>query len=285
MLSFLFWNLNGNGPTDRSEAMRTRIRRLAKHFDVDLFVFVESAFAPTEVAALLNTANAGTYWHSISESQHVQCFHRLPRTDVVDQYTSPDGRLSIRRLFVQPREILLVALHAPSQRDLKRNEIKDAIHDYRSYITQMEDSLRIRRTIVAGDMNLNPFDDGMVSSHAFHAVMSKDRARRGERTVFGVKRRFFYNPMWSFFGDRNRIPGPPGTYHYAKSGPIVYYWNMFDQVLLRPDLMDDLHDLRILANDGEESLLTPTGLPNRRTASDHLPVFFQLRLDAKEKRQ
>ena len=152
----------------------------------------------------------------------------------------------------------MVALHAPSQwPSLDRAEIKDVVSDYRSYITQMEESLNIRRTIVVGDMNLDPYDAGMVSSHAFHAVMAKELARRGHRIVSGVRRRFFYNPMWGFFGDRT--PGPPGTLHYAKSGSIAYYWNMFDQVLLRPEVMDELDEVQILTTDGCESLLNAKG--------------------------
>jgi hypothetical protein len=280
MISFLFWNLNGNSPTNRSDQMRTRIGRIAVHFGIDVFVFVESKFEPSRLAGFLTSVGAGQYWYAQNDCPHIQFFHRLSKERVVDQYSSPDGRLAIQRLFVRPEEIVLASLHAPSQLCHTRSEIKDAMTDYRNYIDQVEETLKTRRTIVIGDMNLNPFDDGLVSSQAFHAVMFKERARRERRQVRGVERRYFYNPMWGLFGDRTA--GPPGTYHYSKSSSIVYYWNMFDQLLLRPQLMDDLHDVRILEQDGVESLLDSKGRPNRLTASDHLPVFFRLRLDAKE---
>ena len=53
---------------------------------------------------------------------------------------------------------------------------------------------------------------------------------------------------------------------------------MYDQVLLRPELMNTLRDLRILTSDGVEPLVTPNGTPKKSNASDHLPLFFQLEL-------
>ena len=77
MLSFLFWNLNGNNPVDRTGAMRVRLGRLAETYDVDVFVFVEPAFGAAKVVDLLNAAKVGRYSHSKSECRKVQIFHRL----------------------------------------------------------------------------------------------------------------------------------------------------------------------------------------------------------------
>ncbi len=82
--------------------------------------------------------------------------------------------------------------------------------------------------------------------------------------------RFFSNPMWGCFGDRT--PGPPGTYYYPRGS----YGHLFDQVLLRPALMDALTELRILEDDGVESLLTDRKRPRASQASDHLPILFRL---------
>jgi hypothetical protein len=53
---------------------------------------------------------------------------------------------------------------------------------------------------------------------------------------------------------------------------------MFDQVLLRPSLMDSLAELRILDSDGQGPLVTERGRPRSSTASDHLPILFRLDL-------
>ena len=80
--------------------------------------------------------------------------------------------------------------------------------------------------------------------------------------------------MWGYFGDKS--PGPPGTYYYSATNPINYFWNIYDQVLVRPGVLDWFHDLSILDHDGKESLLSGNGLPNKSQASDHLPLIFRI---------
>jgi hypothetical protein len=84
--------------------------------------------------------------------------------------------------------------------------------------------------------------------------------------------------MWGLFGDRT--DSPPGTYYYASSEQRVFFWTMFDQVLIRPDLLPrfDPKDLEILHSDGTASFLTTDGTPDATTASDHLPLLFRLSL-------
>ena len=128
---------------------------------------------------------------------------------------------------------------------------------------------------------MDPFETGVVGAAGLHAMMSKDVPTRynGERIVNSNSFNFFYNPMWSFFGDLSN--GPPGTHYYPKSEQVSYFWHMFDQVLIRPDLFDrfDFKSLKILDDDGENSLLTSDGRPNSRDFSDHLPIFFRINLE------
>ncbi len=133
-----------------------------------------------------------------------------------------------------------------------------------------------RRTILVGDLNMNPFDAGVVGAQALHAVMTRQLARREEREVMGRAYRFFYNPMWGHFGDRTS--GPAGTYYHHASNPGNLFWNMYDQVLLRPDLMDQLIELQILISDGQDDLVTKGGLPKKTDGSDHLPILFRMNL-------
>lgn len=56
---------------------------------------------------------------------------------------------------------------------------------------------------------------------------------------------------------------------------------MFDQVLVRPDLLSCFHDgdVEILTRVGSESLLNlETEVPDREVASDHLPIVCNLSL-------
>ena len=52
--------------------------------------------------------------------------------------------------------------------------------------------------------------------------------------------------MWGLLGDGSR--GPAGTFFHRHAEQEAYFWNMFDQVLVRPALLDrfDFKDLAIL---------------------------------------
>jgi hypothetical protein len=139
------------------------------------------------------------------------------------------------------------------------------------------------RTAVVGDLNVNPFHDGMLDVRGLNAVWDRNTVKRKDPRRFGKigpeAFPMFYNPMWSHLGDRT---APSGTYYYDQSNPEVDpLWNIFDQVLIRRDLIDrfDVERLRILTTDGLVSLTTPDGRPDRDLASDHLPILFQLNLN------
>ncbi len=75
------------------------------------------------------------------------------------------------------------------------------------------------------------------------------------------------------------------TYQHQVDVLILAEWaiptaTMLLAVLLRPDLMDRFpsEELRILTEDGDSSLLSPSGLPDKAAGSDHLPVLFKLDL-------
>lgn len=111
---------------------------------------------------------------------------------------------------------------------------------------------------------------------ALHAVLSRQVAYRESRTVQGSDYPFFYNPMWSHFGDADRKTA--GSYYYAHSGHVAYFWNLFDQVLIRPDLARrfDPFSLEILTSFCGQALVREDGQPDRERYSDHLPIVFEL---------
>jgi len=146
---------------------------------------------------------------------------------------------------------------------------------YSDFIQQAEKQVEHQRTIVIGDFNMNPYEKGMVNANGFNAVMSRSIAMNRERTLQGRQYGSFFNPMWGLMGDSS--PGSPGTHYYLPSGHSSYYWHTFDQVLVRPDLLDFVtpRSITILDTDGERSLLSRNGQPDKSWASDHLPLLFR----------
>jgi hypothetical protein len=262
----------------RTAALRTHLARIATIFAVDVVLLAESGFTPAEMAELLNGGKPGPYHYPPTNSSRIQLFTRLASGSVVDQFNdSSDGRLTIRRLTTPlNNDLLLAAIHFQSQMAWHPEEQALQATVTQQDISDTEDVVGHQRTVLVGDLNMNPFDLGVVGAQALNAVMTRELARSEERTVAGQPYRFFYNPMWGCFGDRTA--GPPGTYFYSASTPRSYFWHVFDQVLLRPGLMDALNELRILDGDGQESLLTVRGRPRSSEVSDHLPVLFRLNL-------
>jgi len=84
--------------------------------------------------------------------------------------------------------------------------------------------------------------------------------------------------MWSYFGDISS--GPAGTYYYDTGTQVNFFWNMFDQVLIRPDLLDAFQneEIKILTEVRGNSLLANSGRPDISFGSDHLPILFRLNL-------
>ena len=132
-------------------------------------------------------------------------------------------------------------------------------------------------TVVVGDFNLDPFDEGLVMAAGFHAMMDRGLVSPKGRIVNGIRHPFFYNPMWKLYGSRTETSLPPGTYYYDKSENLRYYWHLFDQVLIRPGLLANFRDLdlEVIDHDGRSSLRAE-GKPNANLFSDHLPIFFKL---------
>jgi hypothetical protein len=83
--------------------------------------------------------------------------------------------------------------------------------------------------------------------------------------------------MWGKMGDSSG--GTPGTYYYSSSAYISYFWNTFDQVLLRPNLLDFFshNDLKVISKIGDKHLMTEQGIT--AAYSDHLPIMVKLQIE------
>jgi hypothetical protein len=277
MLTVLFWNLMGNHVESwpsREQRLRVALGRMATEYEVDLFVFAESAFDPADLLATLNRRRTNRYELPDNPVHKIQVFSRLPGGSVQSQFDSEDDRLTIRRVRTPRTEVLLAGLHSPSPLHWRPESQSLYAPRLRDAIVRTEDAVGHTRTVVVGDFNLSPFEAGLVG--AFSAVMTKELASRGDRTVSGRPERFFYNPMWGMFGDRTA--GPPGSYFKHESEPVAYYWGIPDQVLVRPALMDRLTEVRIVDFDGQESLVTDLFRPRKADLSDHLPVLVKFRV-------
>ncbi len=271
MLTFLLWNINRQQPI-------LQLARLVAAHDVDVVLLIESGFQNAGDVLLALNATAQPQFRLLSSKvKAVTMFAKFS-----SQFTSCEfekGRLIIRRFFLPGREdFLLAAVHFPSK--LWMNNRSQAVEcgKLADKIRQVEEDIGHSKTLLVGDLNMNPFESGMIAAGSLNAVMTRAVAERGIRRVQRADYRFFYNPMWSLLGDGNR--GPAGTYYRDSADHHDYFWNMFDQVLVRPQLLPSFQNehLHIISEDGVESFLEAAGIPNADGISDHLPIVFKLNI-------
>jgi len=195
------------------------------------------------------------------------------RTNMVEIEHGPESSYYTIKKFTLKNNFvfLMVAVHLPSK--LNQNFITQTLEatEFKDEIELAEKQLETDNTFVVGDFNMNPFEYGMVSASAFHSVPCKRVASSNARKIKNREHKFFYNPMWNLFGD---IDNNPGTYFHRDSQQTVYFWNILDQVILRPSLIGyfKLEELKILKNIDQSSLVSEDDRPN---VSDHLPIVFK----------
>lgn len=267
---FLFWNIN-------RKPLAPVIADLAHEQRADIVALVECNIEPHVLLTALNSVEGSEFHLAPGLSKGIRIFSRFSRDFLTQMFDEERERLAIRRLSLPARsEILLCVAHLPSKLHWSSDDQLPECMELARKIANAEDTARHQRTVLVGDFNMNPFETGLVTASGLHAVMSREVASRGSRTVQGREYRFFYNPMWNHFGDANS--NTAGSYFYNAAKPNSYFWNVFDQVLIRPELAEkfDPKSLQILKSVGKESLVRGNGRPDRTTYSDHLPIVFEL---------
>jgi hypothetical protein len=243
--------------------------------EIDIVILLECNVEPVTLLQALNPTGQHGFHYSVGNSKAVRIFTRFSSEFLRPTFES--DRVSMRRLALPARsEILLTVAHLPSKLHWSGESQSFECAELARQIVNEEEKVGHRRTVLVGDFNMNPFEAGMVGAVGLNSVMSRTVAGRDVRTVQGREYRFFYNPMWGHFGD---VRGETaGSYYYDSAQHVNYFWNMFDQVLIRPELAQHFKpdQLRIVTRAGVHSLVGLDGRPDNTAFSDHLPLVFEL---------
>lgn len=269
MTTILFWNIN-------KKPLLKEIVFLCHANEVDILVLAECELSDVSILQAINPNLERKYLAPFNPSSYLSFFYRY-----TPQYISlvrDEGRTAIRRISPPiGNDFILVALHLPSKLRMQDKEQVFECVRVTELIKEAENRIGHDRTLVIGDFNMNPFETGVVGADGFHAMIDRNIAKKGSRKVQGKDCKYFYNPMWKLMGDNTH--GSLGTYYYQSSGHINYFWNTFDQVLLRPSLLDYFksEDLSIISQVGDKSLLKNNKID--KSFSDHLPIMIKLDIE------
>ncbi len=269
-LNILFWNLAQNAGLARSVAL------LAKTSSTDIIFLAECKINEVELVQELSKVTGRVFLRATPFASSIQAFHSLGRDRVRPIETSKRVN-AIELTDYGGSSFLLMGAHLPSKLHSDDYDGFQKGSLFKREIENIEDRVDCRNTIVIGDLNMNPYERGVVSIEGLNSLMDQKVVSRPIRRVEGRPSRLFYNPMWSLLGDRSS--GPSGSY-YRSSGNNSTCWQMLDQVLVRPEVLEkvSLEKVEILDRIGTTSLLSINLIPDKRRYSDHLPLIVNFTL-------
>lgn len=260
-MTVLFWNL---GPRKVGATLATeRLVALVEKTEADIVALAE---ADRVTARFLKCRPRGNVWVPKHKPQE-------DKTTLLVR----SGTASVERIGGSPRK--RSTFYEVSDRS--GNWILGVVHhiDVRNHppaartgVAQEEANLlrgKMRQkglpAIVIGDFNMDPYEEGMVSSLAYHALPTREIVSRGSRTVLFTETEMFYNPVWSYLGDLSQ--GMPGSFGGAPSGVISPGWHALDQVLISSALLErvDWEGTHWISAEG-----------HRERPSDHRPVHDEM---------
>jgi endonuclease/exonuclease/phosphatase (EEP) superfamily protein YafD len=263
MTQILFWNV-------KKKNLTSLVCAISSSTDADIVVLLESSVSPEETLKVLkeNVTQDFYYPKSIQDEPRFHCFCRNSELDLSEIHC--DSRTSVRILQIGQHKTLLILVHGVDVRNYDPETRQSRIQRLATQIRFLQEDKKITKSIFLGDFNMNPFEKGMNLPDGLNAMMTKECTKRGYRISDDNVYDFYYNPMWSLFGDNTG--GPAGTI-YNTSNQGIYGWSMFDQVIIHHSVVDLFDNVKILTEAGTESLMNKQGRPDAINASDHFPIL------------
>ena len=241
---------------------------LAKSTAADVIVLNENKVPSSETLCALQRDVVGDFSIPTPASEkRFHCFCRNPRLDLSEVHSG--FRTSVRKYRLGKQMFLLVLLHGLDMRNYDNETRQSFMQDLIRDLDFIREDKNIKRLILLGDFNMNPYDRAMNLATGLNAMMTKSCAAKGTRRHLEKNYDFYYNPMWSLLGDNTK--GPAGTaYDTSNQGP--YGWSMLDQVVLHHSIIPFFNKVEILTEAGEYSFMDKKGRPDAKNASDHFPI-------------
>ena len=268
-MKYLFWN------THKNKNINSILCDLIIENRISVAVLAEYSADIGDLIYLLHT-----YGMTMQQVPTVGCdrIHVIGETGLHIEPQLQTDRSSIQ---IIKEDTILCCVHLNSQiylDNIERREID--IEQIVGDILNLEEEMCTKNTIIVGDFNVNPYDKSCVSARYFHGIPIYKEAIRESRTIAGKEFYMFYNPMWNFLGDFHE---PYGTYYHSSSDTINPYWNVYDQVIIRPALRKQFVDssLKIITETARTSLLDRNKHPDHNI-SDHLPITFEIKEEKHE---
>lgn len=262
-MRIIFWN------TGKNARINPYIRDIIIDNKVDIAILAEYQADISNLKDML-------FAYGISMNQYLS--PGCDRITLLGRYENvkPAFQNTYCSLQVIRDKYILGSLHLPSKTYCDRRKKDIIIREIIYEIQALERTLLCENTIITGDFNENPYESGCLAADTFHSLPCYTETERKYREVLINRFKMFYNPMWNLFGD---FSFPPGTFYYNGNNAENPFWNIFDQVIIRPCLRENFIDseLKIIYKAGEECLADKKNNRPCKKISDHLPIVFEVK--------
>lgn len=262
-MKILFWN------THKNKNINHILSELIIENNINIVVVAEYKADISNLIEILSKQRINMMQYNTIGCERIQIIGDI-------QDVSPGIQEGHYSLQIIKKEYILCCVHLTSQlyngsEDMRNIKIRRIIKD----IQTLEIANKTEKTIIVGDLNIDPFEHGCINADLFHSLPYYETTVKKYRIVAGQSFQMFYNPMWNILGD---FSNPFGTYYHSGSEPYETFWHIFDQVMIRPILRERFVDssLRIITETNSMRLIDCRGYPDEKV-SDHLPITFEIK--------
>jgi hypothetical protein len=270
--NLLFWNV-------KKKDLSNTVDVIAAQHDADIILLAEVLKKDTDIYKL-HLEKKG-YMLRTTSSSKIKIFDNISNTNT-STLLSQNKRITCVIYDINGEQILVVGVHLFSKAAMKQEVSRMGFaQEALAVIEEFERKYNIKKTIIIGDFNMNPFEVGMIDFFGLHTTMCSQTAQQGARIISGTKKRYFFNPSWKAYSNVGKKNEPPGTIFYDhRYDTSLPYWNLLDQVIIRPELIIGNLNFKIIheAEAKGRSLLNSDLKPNESLYSDHLPILYSIKL-------
>jgi len=265
-MNILFWNTYNKNVGNINNCLI----ELIQENKCDIVILAEYADDISSFCQLINRKSLFEY----STMPNIKICNRIKGITINDYIIinlQEQTHYQIVMLKILNTRIIIAMIHNISKMHYTESTQEEVLRIFIKDICEAENYYSTKNTIIIGDLNINPFDNACISASILHAIPFMNEVKNTTRMVQNREYQKFYNPTWKFYGNRSI---PYTSYYKNNSDMINFYWNVFDQVIIRPQMINAFCDdtFKIIYKTMNH-ILIQADKPDKINYSDHLPIF------------
>lgn len=266
-LSILYWNLHRRD-------LRKPLAALASENQLDVIIVSEFYKFDLDYFTRETLDGEWRYVDGYGGCEKVRLLYRNAYVKLAE-ILSEGTRYTIYMIHTSDGVLLITGLHLQDRRNSTTEDREITIRDIKVALFEFEEMYG-RNSVIIGDFNAGPFDREIIYTTNLFATPYDDIAREiGTKIRHTHTYRPYFNPIPSRIFENKY---PHGSFFYEKE-LNSQYWYSYDQVIVRPEMIDKLLELKYIDRCSKYKFVKPDSKynrPNDGQYSDHFPLLVRL---------